>query len=130
MPDKFSDRFINTLPFNVDTSKTGRVLCWVRIGDIYMSRLEIEPGVATGNYFHKETRVTFYLGRGRVRAAFKQVETECTSDILLETRKQVIHVPSYVAHATKNVGQEPAILVFFSDRKLRSGDDYEYRVLD
>lgn len=123
------NRFIDTLPFNVDSSKSGRVLLWVRIGDIFMSRLEIQPGVVTGNYFHKDTRVTFYLGRGTVQAAFKHVETGCTSEIIIEPRKQVIHVPPLVAHATKNVGQDPAILVFFSDRKLRSGDDYEYAVL-
>lgn len=122
--------FINVFQFVKDTSKPGRTLSWCRIGDMYMSRLVIEPGVTTGNYYHKDTRVTFYVGSGQVEAAFVQVVTGQSTRLHITAAKQVVQIPSYVAHSTKNVGTEPAVLVFFSNRKLRSGDDYEFSVLD
>lgn len=116
--------------FTKDATKPGRLLYWVRIGDVYMSRLIIDPGVATGNYFHKKTQVMFYVSYGDVVAAFEQVKTKENKKFKVRPTKHVVHIPSFVAHATKNVGDKPAVLVFFSNRKLRSGDDFEYKVLD
>src|SRR3989338_8800744 len=127
---KPTHRFIDVFHFTTDNSKPGRALSWVRIGDVYMSRLIISPGVATGNYYHKKTRVMFYVGRGEVVAAFEQVKTGEKKKMKVRPGKHVIHMPAYVAHCTKNVGTKPAVLVFFSNRKLRSGDDYGHKVLD
>lgn len=122
------NRFIEVFSFKEDASKPGRMLATAKIGDVYMSRLVIDKGVVTGNYFHKKTRVMFYCANGNVLARFEHVKTHEKKEIALTRGKQVIHVPPYVALATKNVGRGKATLVFFSDRPLRSGDSYPYEI--
>lgn len=95
-----------------------------------MSRLTINPGVATGNLFHKKTRVMFYVEKGSVLASFIHVRSKEKKQIHMRPDIHVIQIPRFVAHATKNVGRTKAVLVFFSDHALRSGDDYPYEVLD
>ncbi|HYE59691.1 MAG TPA: hypothetical protein VEA18_00710 [Candidatus Kapabacteria bacterium] len=115
--------------FEESTRKPGRVLSSVRIGDVYMSRLTIEPGITTGNYFHKKTKVMFYVERGDVLASFEHVKTGEKKKLVIVPDKHVIHVPPFVAHATKNVGKRKAVLVFFSNKALRSEDCFDHRVL-
>jgi dTDP-4-dehydrorhamnose 3,5-epimerase-like enzyme len=123
------NRFIDVFQFKKDKSKPGRTLWSVEIGDVYMSRLIIDPGVTTGNYYHKNTRLMFYVGGGEVRSVFEHVQTKERKDMIVSYPNEVIHVPPYVALATKNIGHEQAIIVFFSDRPIRDkGDCYEYEV--
>lgn len=122
--------FVDIFHFKPDRSKPGRVLDTAKIGDVYMSRLVIDPGVTTGNYFHKKTRVMFYVGGGDVLAGFEHVHTGEKKEMMVNYAKEVIHVPPYVALATKNVGHEQAILIFFSDRPIRDKEDcYPFKVL-
>ncbi len=44
--------------------------------------------------------------------------------------ENVIHIPPYVARSIKNVGLDEALVVFFSNKKLRSDDNYEYTVFE
>jgi len=123
-------QFIDVFDFKPDKSKPGRTLETAKIGDVYMSRLVIDPGITTGNYFHKKTRKMFYAGGGEILAAFEHVKTKQRKEMTLEYAKQVIHVPPNVAIATKNIGYNQAILIFFSDRPLRDEEDtFPYHVL-
>lgn len=122
--------FIGVFHLTPDTSRPGRVLSSVRIGDVFMSRLEIQPGVICGNYYHKETDVILYAEQGQVIAAFEHVETKEKTDCSLDLGQKVVHVPAYIAHGTKNVGTSLAVVVFLSNKPLRSDDDcYSYPVL-
>lgn len=124
------DRFVDIFEFRKEKSKPGRALWTVKMGDVYMSRLLIDPGVTTGNYFHKLARIMFYVGGGEVLAAFEHVHTGRRMEMKVEYAKHAVHVPPYVALATKNIGHEPAIMIFFSDRPLRDKDDtFEHKVL-
>ncbi|OGH73858.1 MAG: hypothetical protein A3C90_01280 [Candidatus Magasanikbacteria bacterium RIFCSPHIGHO2_02_FULL_51_14] len=130
MAENEANSFIQVFRFVDDTSKPGRVLSTAKIGDVYMTRLTLEPGVTSGNYYHKQTRVMFYSSGSPVLAAFEHVRTKERKEILLQPRELAIHWPEYVAIATKNVGSEPAVLVFFSNNPLRLPEDtFEYRVL-
>lgn len=113
-----------------DAHKPGRILSTAKIGDVYMSRLIIQPGVTTGNYYHKKTKKMFYVEKGKVLGSFENVKTKEKRQIMLLPGKHVVHVPPYVAHATKNIGTRQAILVFFSNKALRStGDTFSHPVL-
>jgi len=130
MTSTHSDPFIEVFQLKEDASKPGRILSSVRIGNVYMSRLVIRPGVTTGNYYHKDTRLMFYVERGRVLGCFEHVKTHEREEFYLDAGKRVIHVPSCVAHATKNISEEEdAVLVFFSDKELRSEDCYSHILL-
>jgi len=115
--------FIKIFHFQQDTSKEGRVISTARIGDTYMSRLVLDPGVTSGNYYHKKTRIMFYVGNNPVLATFVQVNTGERKQILFQPGKKAVHVPEYVAFSTKNVGEEEAVIVFLSNHPLRSADD-------
>ncbi len=115
--------FIQLFRFSEDKSKSGRVLSSAKIGNVYMSRLVLNPGVTSGNYYHKKTKIMFYVGRGRVKAVFEQVKSKKKYTLMMEPGKHVVHVPSYVAIATKNMGKQKAILVYFSNHALRAGND-------
>ncbi|MFA4831331.1 MAG: hypothetical protein WC862_03180 [Patescibacteria group bacterium] len=123
------DDFIRIFNFIDDASKPGRMISSVKIGDVYMTRVIIKPGVITGNYYHTDTRMMFYVGNAPVKAAFEQVKTGERQEMVLEPGKQAVHIPEYVALATQNLGNVDAVLVFFSNRPLRSDDNVEYKVL-
>lgn len=117
--------FIKVFHFQEDNSKEGRLLATAKIGDVYMSRLVIDPGVTTGGYYHKETRMMFYVGNNPVEALFEHVLTGEQKKMRLEPGKQAIHVPENVIVTTKNISTGEAVLVFFSNKPLRSNDNYE-----
>jgi hypothetical protein len=121
--------FVQLFRFADDPSKHGRVLSSVQIGDVFMSRLLVEPSVTTGNYYHKQTSLMFYVEKGNILAGFEHVRSKQRRRIDLEPGKQVVHLPPYVALATKNMGRSTAVVVFFSNKPLRSDDDYPYSVL-
>lgn len=126
---KKSQNFIDVFQFETDKSKPGRILSTVRMGDIYMSRLSISPGVITGNYYHKKTKLMFYVGNGTLQTIFENVKTKERKEMVLKYAKQVIHVPPYVSFATKNIGKDDVIVVYFSNRPLRSEDNFTYKVM-
>lgn len=122
--------WIENFEFKVDKSKPGRILSSAKVGDIYMSRVEIQPGVITGNYYHKKTRVMFYVESGTVEVGFSQLNGEKKERSILSQGKRVIHIPPFIAQASKNVGESVAVLVFFSDKPLRSPDCFPFVVLE
>ncbi len=121
--------FVTEYKFNRDPSKPGRVLETVRIGEVYISRLEIEPGVVTANFYHKRTNTILFVERGKVFMKFVQVVTHETKEIVMEPGSSIVHLPTMVAIANKNIGRETAIVILFSDQQFRSGDDYFYEVI-
>ncbi len=125
-----NQNFIQVFKFVDDVSKSGRILSTVKIGEVYMSRLLIDPGVTTGNIYHKDTSAMFFVERGEVLASFENIKTKEKKEIRVRTGTHAIHIPSFVANATKNIGTNIAVLVFFTDKRLRSGDDFDYHILD
>lgn len=123
--------FIQIFNFEKDQSKPGRVLQTARIGDLYMSRLTIDPGVVTGNYYHKKTRIMFYVTTGELIAVFEHVRTKMRQQITMRPGVKVVHVPPFVSFATKNTSKrDKAVTVFFSNKPLRySADNFVYPVI-
>ncbi len=122
------EEFITHFKMKDDASKPGRVLSSVKVGDIYMSRLVIDPGVTTGNHYHKENRIMIYAEKGDVSLKMEHVVSKKRKDMKLVPGRDVIHIPNLVAHSTTNVGEESAIVVVFSNFPLRTDDSYEYIV--
>lgn len=121
--------FVSIFQFESDKSKPGRTLGTVRIGDVYMTRLVISPGVITGNYYHKRTKIMFYVESGHIQVGFENVKTRERKEMVARPAKQIFHLPPYVSLATKNIGNEDAIIVYFSNKPLRSEDNFTYVVL-
>lgn len=117
-------QFITVCPFEHDVSKPGREIATAKIGDVYMSRVEIDPDVTSGGYYHKETEVVLYAAHGIVQATFEQVCTQKQKTFILDTTRHVVVVPPYNKITTKNIGDEQAVLVSFSNQPLRSDDSF------
>lgn len=122
--------FIQTFEFGHDSSKPGRVLSSAKIGDIFMSRLVMEPGVTTGNYYHKVNRLMFYVEYGKVIVACEHIRSKERKQMIMEPGQKILHVPEDVALATRNIGRTEAVIIFFSNFPIRDPDDcYDYEVL-
>ncbi len=118
-----SPQFITICDFSHDGSKPGRQVSTAHIGDVFMTRVQIDPGVTTGGYYHKETEVVCYVAKGRVHLSIEQVCTKKRQELLLDPGKHIVQIPPFHRITTKNIGESEAILVFFSNRELRSHID-------
>ena len=67
---------------------------------------------------------------GVVLMKHKQINTDQEKEVIMKPSSGIMHVPSYVAFARKNIGKGPAVVIIFSDRSKRSDDDYEYEILN
>ncbi|MBH41517.1 MAG: hypothetical protein CL685_02285 [Candidatus Magasanikbacteria bacterium] len=127
--EKNLERFIEIFAFTEDTSKQGRVLESVKVGDVYMSRLRIAPGVTTGNYYYSDTNVLMSVECGAVMMYCENVETKERIEMKVKPGEKLIEIGPKVARATKNIGKKDAILIFFSDKPLRSSTSFSYVVI-
>lgn len=114
--------------FHHDHRKPGRDLETVKVGKVYVSRLTVSPGVATGNLYHKKTKVILFVIKGVMRFKFVQVKTGQMKEFELKPGEGIVQVPPYVAIADRNVGAEPAVVVYFSTLPFRDHDDYPFQV--
>ncbi len=122
--------FIERYVLLKDSSRPGRMLETVKVGDVYVTRVTIMPGVVTGNVFHKKTSFIQFVTEGTVEFMVKQMGTGEESAMTLTHESGIIHVPPHVAVATKNKSRKPAVIVYFSNRQFRSGDDYPFELME
>lgn len=126
-----SDKVVKTITryqFDHDRGKPGRDLETVKIGDVYVSKLTFDPGVVTGNIYHKRTSLFLFVASGTVRFKFVHIHTKQVMELVVKSDSGVIHVPPYVAIADKNIGNDQAVIIYFSDLPFRKDDDYEYKI--
>ena len=96
-------QFIRHYQFEKDESKTGRTLETAKVGDVFITKLTIEPRAITGNLYHKETQVILFVSKGKVLFRFVQVNTGQVKDMIIHPEQGIIHVPPYTALASKNL---------------------------
>lgn len=120
--------FIDQYVFDKDDRKPGRLLETVRVGDVFVTRLTIDPGVVTGNLYHKKTNMILFVTNGTVRFRFKQMSSGEESEFVRSPGGSIIHVPPRVVIANKNIGDDPAVIVYFSNKPFRSGDDFREEI--
>lgn len=123
-----STQFIEVFDFQQDKSKPGRTLSTAKIGDIFMSQLVVKPKVTTGNYYHKKTRIMFFVTKGQLECTFVHVKTKERKVLTLKPGSKVIHVPPFISFSTKNITTTPAVIIYFSTMPLRSHDSFPFPV--
>lgn len=124
-----SAKFIEVFDFHRDRSKPGRTLATARVGALYMSELIVDPGVVTGNYYHKKTKIMFFVTQGELQCTFVHIKTGEKKTINLKPCAKAIHVPPYVSFATKNISRDKAVAVYFTNLPLRSKDNFSFSVI-
>tara|TARA_Y100001970_G_C13610928_1_gene544795 strand:- start:105 stop:497 length:393 start_codon:yes stop_codon:yes gene_type:complete len=124
-----TSKFINVHPFVLDDTKSGRSLFTSEVGGVHVSRIEFAPGFELGHHYHKETLVACYTGTGSLLVFFEDVKTKEQKKIEMQAGGCAIQIPTYMAFSIKNVGEELASLVLFSNKKLNINDNYPYKVI-
>ena len=71
----FPKQFITSYKFTKDRSKPGRILEWVKVGEVFISRIVIDPGMTLSNIYNKETNVIMFVEKGRLKSKFVHIET-------------------------------------------------------
>src|SRR3989344_416625 len=97
---------ITHYPFQQDRRKPGRLLETVKVGGVWITRVTIEPGVVTGNLYHKKTSLMLFVTQGRLRFKFIHVNTGEQKEFEMERGRGLIHIPPYVAIVDKNMGKD------------------------
>jgi len=115
-------------PFQQDRRKPGRLLETVKVGGVWITRVTIEPGVVTGNLYHKKTSLMLFVTQGRLRFKFIHVNTGEQKEFEMERGRGLIHIPPYVAIVDKNIGKDSAVVYYLSNHPFRQDDDYEYKI--
>ena len=123
-------QFITRYKFSEDKSKPNRTLDTAKVGGVYVSRLTMQPGVVSGNLYHKETNIIFFVTKGKVRSEFVDIKTEEMQVVVSEPGSGIVHHPPGIAIAAANVSDDESVMVFFSNKPLRADDDFEYSVHD
>lgn len=122
-------QFITRYKFQKDRSRLGRSLYSVKVGDVHISRLVVQPQKKIGNSYYKKTNIVFFVEYGRVRMKCVQVNTKEEKEMMLTPGNGIIHLPPYTALAFKNLARKrEAILIFFSNKALRGSDEYDFEV--
>jgi uncharacterized RmlC-like cupin family protein len=115
-------------PFKQDRRKLGRLLEYVKVGDVWVSRLTVDVGVITGNIFHKKTNILLFVTQGKFKFKFVHVKTKESKEFDMEPGRGLLHIPKNISIANKNTGSEKAVIIYFSNNPFRDNDDFEYKI--
>lgn len=126
---------IYTLPLTAPLTEGGRIL--TAAGEIaqlvsgeafrYLAYLEFlhKPDVARGNHYHQHKTESLYVLTGRLRAVFKDTETEEMQTVELETGDMATIQPG-CAHVF--VPLEYTYALEFSPQPFDPEDSYSYKL--
>src|SRR3989344_755171 len=95
-------QFITRYKSQEDRSKPHRVMDTIKVGEVYVSRLAMEPGAVAGNLYHKETNAIVFVTRGCARLKFVQVKSGAAEELDADPSFGIIHQPPYSAIGIRN----------------------------
>ncbi|MBT3418915.1 MAG: cupin domain-containing protein [Candidatus Magasanikbacteria bacterium] len=123
-------QFITEYQFKQDRRRKGRLLDWVKVGDVYISRLTLKDKAIIGNLYYRSTDVVFFVEKGKIKTKFVQAITEEEKEMVVGPGDGIIHLPPYVAFSFKNIRVKESVLIMISDKPLRSKDDKEFIIYE
>ncbi len=96
-------------------------------GEVYI--ISANMGECRANHYHKEAHEWFSLIKGEAEMILEDVHTREQIKIHLTERAPVtVYVPNYIAHAFKNIGNTPYILVTYTDKLFIPEDTIFYQL--
>jgi len=84
---------------------------------IHTYLVSITPGMVRANHYHKKKEEWIAPTAGSVEISTLNVRTNCKEKVILDTQPKVysiVHIPPYIAHSLKNIGNGDASVVVFS----------------
>lgn len=113
--DKFSDE----RGYLIKVIKKGYVSD--KFGEIYVTLTK--PGFVKANHYHKKATEWFCVLEGKCVLLLKDIKTNIQEKIMLEGDKpQLVKIPPFVEHGTKNIGKKDMILFAYADEPYYPSD--------
>ena len=91
----------------------------------YIAFIELQPGSARGNHYHKVKSEWVYLIRGTMRLLVQDVEVNACESITLNAG-DLTFIQTGVAHALEPL--EPGLAIEFSSARFDPADIYRFQV--
>ena len=91
----------------------------------YIAFIELQPGSARGNHYHKVKTEWVYLIRGTMRLLVQDIETNVCESTTLQSGDLTL-IQTGVAHALEPL--EPGQAIEFSSARFDAADIYRFQV--
>lgn len=92
-----------------------------KLGEIYVTITK--PGFIKANHYHRKTTEWFCILRGKCLLLLRDRNTGSKMRIKLDSNKpQLIKIPPFVEHATKNIGKDDMMLFAYADEPYDPSD--------
>jgi len=92
-----------------------------KFGEIYVTLTK--PGFIKANHYHKKTTEWFCVLEGKCVLLLKDKKTNTKMKMALDGGKpQLVKIPPFVEHATKNIGRKDMILFAYADEPYDPSD--------
>jgi dTDP-4-dehydrorhamnose 3,5-epimerase-like enzyme len=88
----------------------------------HIAVFELKAGHWRGNHYHEKKEETFYVVSGKMRALFRDLDTEEQEELMLG-RGDRLHVGTRCAHIF--YGLEDALVVEYSPQKYEKNDAFK-----
>lgn len=99
--------------------------------DVHSYLVFITPDMTRANHYHKEKHEWIAPASGIIEIRLENVETAEKEIIIINSKHSdysIIHVPPFVAHSIKNIGNAEACIVVFSKNAMDKTDTIPYEV--
>ena len=98
-------------------------------GEIYLT--VAHPGITKANHYHKNTSEWFCVIQGVAKLVLQDMASQERKEIIMGAEKFItVKIPSGIAHAVKNIGQDRMYLIAVADQPYnpKNTDTYPYDI--
>lgn len=91
----------------------------------------IRPDKIRAMHYHKQKQEWLALTSGKIKLVLENINTKERSEIKMDIEAEkykIIHIPSFFAHAIKNIGSSNASIVIFTEKSDNLEDTIDYQM--
>lgn len=93
--------------------------------------VSITPGRTRANHFHQKKNEWIAPASGIIEIILEDIQTKTQEKIIVNSKSReysIIHIPPFIAHSIKNIGNTEACTVVFSPTPEDISDTIKYEV--
>ena len=94
--------------------------------------VSIEPGRTRANHYHKKKEEWIAPAAGTIELTTEDIRNHTKERYLLDVQTKeysLIHIPPFIAHTLKNIGNSPASIIVFSQTPEDQSDTIRHEVI-
>jgi len=93
--------------------------------------VSFKPKTTRAMHYHEEKKEWIALGSGKVKVVLEDIYSKEKETLILSENdedQKIIYLPPKIAHVIKNIGDEKACVIAFSQTPEIPGDTIEYEM--